>query len=57
MIGAFGLTAKRNRLIDYPYRTADMSLRLMIPKPVKNPKMNYINAVWKPFQPQVTDHI
>jgi hypothetical protein len=53
MIGAFGLTEKRNRLIDFPYRISEISMAIMIPKPVMKQKNSYVTAVWEPFQPLV----
>ena len=54
MIGAFGFTAQRNALIDYPYPAALIPMALLIPKPTINTRTNYIGAVWQPFQLQVS---
>jgi hypothetical protein len=45
MIGSFGLTEKRNRIIDFLYPTALTQMALMIPKPTMNKKTNYILAI------------
>ena len=52
MVGAFGYTEERNRLMDYPYPLAKDAMALMIPRP-KIQKNNFVVAVWKPFQPKV----
>ena len=54
MIGAFGFTPQRNVLIDYPHPAALIPMALLIPKPMMNTRMNYVGAVWQPFQPQVS---
>ena len=51
-ISSFGMSEKRNRMIDFPYTTAVTAMALMIPKPsVKN--INHLYAISKPFEPKV----
>ena len=52
IIGAFGITDKRNQILDYPYPASKTALQLVIPKPLPE-KKNYIYAICEPFQPQV----
>ena len=52
VIGSFGMSEKRNRMIDFPYTTAVTAMALMIPKPsVKN--RNHLYAICQPFEPEV----
>ena len=54
VIGSFGMSEKRNRMIDFPYTTAVTAMALMIPKPsVKN--INHLYAISKPFEPIVNN--
>ena len=52
MMGAFGYTPSRNKVIDYTLPTAVSSMALLIPKPTIQ-KTNYALAIVKPFQLQV----
>ena len=52
MLGGFGLSEKRNRMIDYTYTVIINSMALMIPKP-KSQTINYVVVIWEPFQTQV----
>jgi hypothetical protein len=53
MMGVFGYTPSRNKILDYTLPTAMSSMALLIPKPTIQTK-NYISAVIEPFQPLVT---
>ena len=52
MLGGFGLSEKRNQMIDYTYTVIINSMALMIPKP-KSQTINYVVVIWEPFQTQV----
>jgi len=52
VIGYFGFSEERNKLIDYPHPTGITPLALIIPKPTAQ-KKNHFVAIWQPFQPQV----
>ena len=52
MVGVYGFTSLRNRLIDYPYPTGITSMALLIPKPTSE-ENNYFVAIWQPFQTPV----
>ena len=49
MMGVFGYTPSRNKILDYTLPTAMSSMALLIPKPTIQ-KKNYISAVVEPFQ-------
>ena len=53
LVGSFGFTAPRYRLVDYPYPVTLTQMALMIPKPTINTRTNYIAAILEPFQLQV----
>ena len=52
IIGAVGFTEKRNQLMTYPYAMYKARMALMIPKPTQRSE-HHLDAIWKPFQPQV----
>jgi len=56
VIGSFGMSEKRNRIIDFPYTTAVTAMALMIPKPSVK-KTNHLYAICKPFEPEVNASI
>ena len=55
MLGTFGYTQKRNKIIDYTLPTSFSSMALLIPKPTMQ-KKNYALAVIEPFQSQVPSY-
>lgn len=52
VIGSFGYSEKRNRIVDYPYATSIAPFAVMIPKPTAQ-KLNHLSAIGQPFQPFV----
>ncbi len=58
LLGIFLLLETRNNLVDFPYPWVKSSAAVMIPSPKaddsKNNQWNKLDAVFKPFQSQVS---
>ena len=55
LMGEFGYTANRNKLMDHVLPTRITSMALLIPKPSMQ-KKHYALAIINPFQIQVLSH-
>jgi hypothetical protein len=53
LIGIFGISAGRNKLMDCPFPLFIDPLALLIPEPTLKERSNFFTAVWLPFQSEV----